>query len=129
MNREALDRWCERGILGLVLAILIVGPLAFGATRAPGFSAIEGLTIGVLALWAIRLWANPHPQLLWPPICWAVLAFDPTNNLLGGNTLIRVGVARDPQQAPPIAGTWFGPRDAYLGMDVQIRVTRQRGAA
>ena len=75
MNREALDRWCERGILGLVLAILIVGPLAFGATRAPGFSAIEGLTIGVLALWAIRLWANPHPQLLWPPICWAVLAF------------------------------------------------------
>jgi O-antigen ligase len=75
MNREALDRWCERGILGLVLAILIVGPLAFGATRAPGFSAIEGLTIGVLGLWAVRLWANPHPQLLWPPICWAVLAF------------------------------------------------------
>ena len=28
--------------------------------------------------------------------------FDPTNNLLGGNTLIRVGVARDPSQAAPI---------------------------
>ena len=25
--------------------------------------------------------------------------FDPTNNLLGGNQLIRVGVARDPSQA------------------------------
>jgi hypothetical protein len=25
MNREVLDRWCERGILGLVLAILVVG--------------------------------------------------------------------------------------------------------
>ena len=59
----------------------------------------------------------------------ALPGFLTTNNLLGGNTLIRVGVARDPQQAPPIAGTWFGPRDAYLGMDVQIRVTRQRGAA
>lgn len=55
--------------------------------------------------------------------------FDPTNNLLGGNTLIRVGVARDPQQAPPIAGTWFGAADAYLGMEVRVLVTRQRGAA
>ncbi len=75
MNREAIDRWCERGILGLVLAILIIGPLAFGATRAPAFVTIEGLTIGVLLLWGVRLWANPRPQLLWPPICWAVVAF------------------------------------------------------
>ncbi len=50
--------------------------------------------------------------------------FDPTNNLLGGYTLIRVGVARDPRQAPPIAGTWFGSPDAYLGMDVQVQVRR-----
>ena len=54
--------------------------------------------------------------------------FDPTNNLTGGNTLIRVGVARDPQQAAPVSGTWFGPADAYLGMAVQVKVTRQRGA-
>ena len=30
--------------------------------------------------------------------------FDPTNNLLGGTQLIRVGVARDPSQAAPIVG-------------------------
>jgi transglutaminase-like putative cysteine protease len=51
--------------------------------------------------------------------------FDPTNNLLGGNTLIRVGVARDPRQAPPISGSWFGPSDAYLGMDVLVQVRRR----
>ena len=34
--------------------------------------------------------------------------FDPTNNLLGGTQLIRVGVARDPSQAAPISGSWFG---------------------
>lgn len=50
--------------------------------------------------------------------------FDPTNNLLGGNTLIRVGVARHPDQAPPIAGSWFGPADAYLGLDVAVQVHR-----
>lgn len=55
--------------------------------------------------------------------------FDPTNNLLGGNTLIRVGVARDPHQAAPISGTWYGAADAYVGMDVRVLVTRQRGAA
>lgn len=54
--------------------------------------------------------------------------FDPTNNLTGGNTLIRVGVARDPRQAAPVSGTWMGPADAYLGMEVQVKVTRQRGA-
>ncbi len=36
--------------------------------------------------------------------------FDPTNNLLGGSKLIRVGVARDPSQAAPISGTWYGER-------------------
>lgn len=52
------------------------------------------------------------------------VAFDPTNNLLGGNQLIRVGVARDPSQAAPISGTWFGPSDAYLGMEATVQVRR-----
>jgi O-antigen ligase len=75
MNRETLDRWCERGILGLVLAILIAGPLALGAVPTPAFLVLQGLTLGVMLLWGARFWLNPHPQLLWPPICWAVLAF------------------------------------------------------
>jgi len=75
MNREVLDRYCERGILGLVLAILVFGPLALGAVRGLEFAIIEALTLGVVALWIARLWIDPKPQLLWPPICWAVLAF------------------------------------------------------
>src|SRR5664279_1566905 len=75
MNRETWDRWCERGILGLVLAILVFGPLAIGATRALPFLIIQGLTLGVMLLWGARFWLNSRPQLLWPPICWAVIAF------------------------------------------------------
>jgi O-antigen ligase len=75
MNREALDRWCERGILGAVLGILVFGPLATGAVRTPDFLVLQALTLLVMLLWLARLWLNSRPQLLWPPICWAVVAF------------------------------------------------------
>lgn len=75
MNRESLDRGCERGILGLVFTILVFGPLATGAVRTPDFLAIQTLTLGVMVLWGLRLWLVERPRLLWPPICWAVLAF------------------------------------------------------
>jgi transglutaminase-like putative cysteine protease len=51
--------------------------------------------------------------------------FDPTNNLLGGTTLIRVGVARHPSQAAPISGSWYGETGDYLGLDVRVQVTRR----
>jgi transglutaminase-like putative cysteine protease len=52
------------------------------------------------------------------------LPFDPTNNLIGGNQLIRVGVARDPSQAAPVSGSWYGAPDAYLGMQATVVVKR-----
>jgi len=75
MNREALDRCCERGILGLVLAILVFAPLATGAVRTFEFLIVQGLTIGVILLWGVRIVANNRTQFLWPPICWFVVAF------------------------------------------------------
>ena len=87
MNRESLDKYCERGILGLVLAILIFTPLAFGGCpQVPVGSKLDLILVNpyvvvlaivplILALWAARLWIAPHPRLLWPPICWAVVAF------------------------------------------------------
>ena len=87
MNRESLDKCCERGILGLVLAILIYTPLAFGACpQVPVGSKLDLILVNpfvvvlalvpvILALWAVRLWIAARPQLLWPPICWAVVAF------------------------------------------------------
>ena len=50
--------------------------------------------------------------------------FDPTNNLLGGNQLIRVGVARDPRQAAPISGSWYGEAGDYIGLTVKVVVHR-----
>ena len=87
MNREATDKFCERGILVLVLAILVFTPLAFGGHSQPPvgskldflivapFNIVKWMTLAVMALWAARLWLMPRPKLLWPPVCWAVVAF------------------------------------------------------
>jgi O-antigen ligase len=75
MDREDLDNLCERSILGLVLGILVFAPLAFGAMDAWAFLVVQALTIGVMLAWALRLWINPKPKLLWPPLNWVVLAF------------------------------------------------------
>jgi O-antigen ligase len=75
VNRERIDRWCERGIWGLILAVLVVGPLAAGAARAVDFLLLQVLTLAVAVLWSVRLWLNPGQRLFWPPIGWAVLAF------------------------------------------------------
>lgn len=75
MNRDALDKICERGILGLILAILVFAPLATGAVRTEDFLIVKALTLAVMVLWGTRLWLNPKPRLLWPPICWTAVAF------------------------------------------------------
>lgn len=72
---EAVDLFCERGILGIILAALIYAVLAFGGVRTPDFVNIQGLTIVGLALWLVRIWVKPKFRLLWPPMSWAVLAF------------------------------------------------------
>jgi O-antigen ligase len=73
--RERLDVFCERGILGTVVLIVLWGPLAFGGIPAPAFLVMQGLTILALGLWAVRLWVQRSFRLLWPPICWAVFVF------------------------------------------------------
>ncbi len=75
MNRKLAEHWCERGILLLTLAILVFGPLATGAVRMLEFTVIQTLTVGVLVLWVARVWLDRRLELLWPPICWAVVAF------------------------------------------------------
>ena len=61
-------------------------------------------------------------QVYLPGAGW--VPFDPTNNLLGGTQLIRVGIARDPSQAAPISGSWYGGSNDYLGMTVDVTVRR-----
>lgn len=59
-------------------------------------------------------------QVYLPRTGW--IEFDPTNGIVGNRDLIRVAVARDPAQAIPLHGTYFGMADAFLGMDVTINV-------
>ena len=61
-------------------------------------------------------------QVYLPGAGW--VEFDPTNGIIGTRDLIRVGVAREPRQAIPIAGTFIGAKDDYLGMDVEVVVER-----
>ena len=48
--------------------------------------------------------------------------FDPTNGIVGNRDLIRVGVARTPQQAIPLSGSYWGDADDELGMEVTVNV-------
>src|SRR5213592_2782391 len=78
MEPEQLDNYCEKGILGLVLVILVYSALAFGGLPQGGFDyflVVEWLAVVMLLIWFVRFWVNPKHRLLWPPMCWPVLAF------------------------------------------------------
>lgn len=75
MDRERLDQWLEWTVLGLILAILVFGPLALGAVRASEFAIVQALTICVLVVWLVRLWLFPSSRVLVPPVCWGVILF------------------------------------------------------
>jgi len=51
------------------------------------------------------------------------ITFDPTNRGVGGFNLIPVAVARDIRQAMPVAGSFVGMTDAFMGMWVEVQVT------
>jgi O-antigen ligase len=75
MSRDRLDTWLERAIVGLVTAILVYGPMAFGAVNSLSLAGLQALTLVALVLWMLRLWIKPSLHLLWPPVCWWVLVF------------------------------------------------------
>src|SRR6266481_6130344 len=54
--------------------------------------------------------------------------FDPTNGIVGNRDLIRVGVARTPQQAIPLSGSYWGDADDELGMEVAVNVKTEGGS-
>jgi len=62
-------------------------------------------------------------QVYLPGAGW--LPFDPTNNLVGGTDLIRVGVARHASLASPVSGSWHGVQADFLGMDVDVTVRKR----
>jgi transglutaminase-like putative cysteine protease len=82
--------------------------------------AVDGDLGEVVGAGATHAWMHAYiPGAGWVP-------FDPTNSLFGGASLIRVAVARDPSQAAPLVGSWFGATGDYLGMQVEVTVRRRR---
>jgi transglutaminase-like putative cysteine protease len=76
-------------------------------------NAPEGLTGGA----ATHAWV----QVYVPGAGWT--EFDPTNGIIGGENLIRVGVTRDPAQAIPLQGSFEGA-GATSTMNVDVQVTQ-----
>ncbi|NNG02645.1 MAG: transglutaminase family protein [Inquilinus sp.] len=78
--------------------------------------ALDGAEIGMVGGGATHAWV----QIYLPGAGW--VEFDPTNGKVGGSHLIRVAVTRDPSQAIPLSGSYVGPTDAFLDMDVSVEV-------
>jgi len=60
-------------------------------------------------------------QIYLPGMGWT--EFDPTNGNYTGGNLVRVGVAREPEQAKPIAGSYIGDPGGPPAMAVAVTVT------
>ncbi len=50
------------------------------------------------------------------------MEYDPTNGLVAGANLVRVGVARSASQALPISGGYVGAPDDSIGLNVDVAV-------
>ena len=84
--------------------------------------AVDGGGSGIQGAGATHAWA----QVYLPGAGW--VEFDPTNGIIGGKNLIRVGVSRDPKQAVPLAGTFIGTPGDFLGLEIDVRVSRVVGS-
>jgi transglutaminase-like putative cysteine protease len=93
--------------------------LGLAARFVSGYLYDEKLTRGASGLvggGATHAWA----QVFLPGAGWVEL--DPTNALVGGRNLIRVGVARDAPQAAPLTGSYNGAPEDFDSMKVEVQV-------
>jgi transglutaminase-like putative cysteine protease len=110
-----------------VLLIEAARSLGFGARIVTGYlynPATDGQAGAATGAGTTHAWAD----IYLPGAGW--IAYDPTNGTIGGSDLIRVAVTRDISQAVPIAGSFVGAPNDYLGMTVDVSVVAEdRGRA
>ena len=110
-----------------VLLIEAARSLGFGARIVTGYlynPATDGQAGAAVGAGTTHAWAD----IYLPGAGW--IAYDPTNGTIGGSDLIRVAVTRDISQAVPIAGSFVGAPNDYLGMTVDVSVVAEnRGRA
>jgi transglutaminase-like putative cysteine protease len=116
---ETLDRgWGSCRDLA-VLLIEAARSLGFGARVVTGYlyrPSADGHVSDSIGAGTTHAWADIYV----PGSGW--IAYDPTNGTIGGDNLIRVAVTRDIAQAIPVAGSFVGAPDSYLGMTVDVSV-------
>lgn len=108
-----------------LLMMEAVRSLGFAARFVTGYlydPAVDGGGPGMQGAGATHAWA----QVYLPGAGW--VEFDPTNGIIGGKNLIRVGVSRDPKQAVPLSGTFTGTPGDFLGLEIDVRVSRAIGS-
>lgn len=78
--------------------------------------ALDGADAGVVGAGSTHAWV----QIYLPGAGW--IECDPTNGIVGGANLIRVGVAREPAQAVSLDGTYIGAPDDFIDLSVDVTV-------
>ena len=92
--------------------------LGFGARIVSGYLFVADASVhGSADAGSTHAWAEVYV----PGAGW--VTFDPTNRSVGGYNLIPVAVARDIRQAMPVAGSFLGSTEAFMGMSVEVEVT------
>jgi len=93
--------------------------LGFAARFVTGYiydAALDGGAAGTTGSGATHAWV----QVFLPGAGW--MNYDPTNHIDAGFDLIPVAIARYPGQAIPLAGSWSGNANDYLGMSINVAV-------
>jgi transglutaminase-like putative cysteine protease len=104
------------GLRSLGIACRFVTGYIYDAALDPGANPDE--QSGRLGAGATHAWLEAYlPGAGW-------VSYDPTNRLTGGRDLVRVGHSRRPQEAVPLAGSWYGVPEVYIGMTVDVTVSR-----
>ena len=108
---------CRDYALLMIEAVRSLGHAARFVTGYLYDPALDGAGPGLSGAGSTHAWV----QVYLPGAGW--IEFDPTNGLIGGRNLIRVGVARDPRQAIPLQGSYQGAASDFLDMQVEVKVT------
>ncbi|MER9233962.1 transglutaminase family protein [Mesorhizobium sp. M0622] len=99
-----------------------VRSLGFAARFVTGYVYVPSRdSAAVLGGGSTHAWC----QVYLPGAGW--VEFDPTNGIVGNRDLIRVAVARHPQQAIPLSGSYSGSASSFLGMTVEVKVAKDIG--
>lgn len=101
-----------------VLFAEAVRSLGFGARIVSGYLYNpDQNAIGSGGAGSTHAWAEVYiPGAGW-------ITFDPTNRGVGGFNLIPVAVGRDIRQVTPVAGSFVGAANAFLGMSVGVQIS------